>query len=75
MTQVLQYGIPKAERLQCEHPTCETLATLQVRYVGTDESKFCCRDHLGNFTGNPTKKIRLVHLRKPGERNPEPQQL
>lgn len=70
MSQVLQYGFPNAERLLCDNPACEELAThiAQVYAGDTSREVFGCKTHFNQLLLGQNVK-RRVTLDKPGQHN------
>lgn len=69
---VLKFSVPARDRLQCEAPGCNELATIQVKMGrGTVTPEiFCCKAHVSALTCGYVVR-RIVKLDTPGERNPE----
>lgn len=69
---VVNYNIPHRERLLCEAPGCNELATTQAQMGrGTVVSEiFGCQQHVKSLTTGYMVR-RIVKLDTPGERNPE----
>lgn len=72
MSQVLKYGVPLGERIQCEAPGCDELATRQFTINGaTHIDRFSCEGHAKQITQG-LSVARYVKLVVPGERNVPP---
>lgn len=75
MSQVLKYGVPGSDRLVCDNPVCEELATHLLTVVNgsgdaTQPTKeICaCPAHLEHLMG-AYQLQRFRRLRVPGERD------
>ena len=68
---VLMHGFPNLERLRCDHPVCDELATNLIHTKDKDEregERFACTTHCAQMQiGQPNVKVEK--LKVAGERN------
>lgn len=69
MSQVLKYGLPSNERVVCDHPICEELATHQItQKTGDHRVSFACTEHVKPYLDTTFRSIE--QLKVPGKLNP-----
>ena len=77
MSQVLNYGFPQGERMYCDNPVCNELATNLAKTPSAEGEReiFGCPVHFDQLlTGQSV--LRRIKLNKPGYRNPsEPKEV
>lgn len=76
MSQVLQFGFPKADWLLCDHPVCRERATMvgESPVVGSDKPAqlFGCPGHYSEMAKGRPNINRVIKLDTPGEWNKDP---